>query len=190
MAFLTRNELDAKGFLSLGDDVKVSTRATLYGVSRIALGSHVRIDDFCVLSAGEGGITIGNHVHIAVMATLIGKGRIVLNDFCNISGRVSIYSSSDDYSGESLTNPTIPDEYKKVDHRDVVLEKHVIVGAGSVILPGVTIHEGAAVGALSLVTKDLDAFGIYSGVPAKRIKERKRDLLDLERRFLSSKTGA
>jgi len=86
-----------------------------------------------------------------------------------------------------MTNPMIPDEYTNVVYADVTIGKHVIVGSGTVILPGVTLEEGVAVGALSLVSKKCHAFGIYSGVPAKRIKERKRDLLDLERRFLSSK---
>jgi galactoside O-acetyltransferase len=65
------------------------------------------------------------------------------------------------------------------------LGRHVIVGSGTVILPGSRLEEGVAVGALSLVTKDCLAFGVYAGNPAKRIKERKRDLLVLEQRFLA-----
>jgi galactoside O-acetyltransferase len=45
----------------------------------------------------------------------------------------------------------------------------------------------SAVGALSLVTKDCEAFGVYAGNPARRIKERKRDLLELEKLFLADK---
>ena len=151
----------------------------------ISLGSNVRIDDFCVLSAGEGGITIGNYVHIAAFCSLVGSGAIRLSDFSGLSSRVSVYSSSDDYSGATLTNPTVPSQYTGVQHADVTLEKHVIVGCGSVILPGVTLSEGVAVGALSLVQKNCGPFSIYSGVPAKLIKERKRDLLELERKLLS-----
>ncbi len=110
-----------------------------------------------------------------------------MSDFCNISSRVAIYSSSDDYSGATMTNPTVPSEYTGVTHADVFLDKHVIVGSGSVILPGVMLEEGVAVGALSLVHKRCQAFGIYAGNPARRIKERKRDLLELERRFMASK---
>ena len=64
--------------------------------------------------------------------------------------------------------------------------KHVIVGSGSVILPGVALEDGVAVGALSLVSKDCKAFGIYAGNPARRVKERKRDLLELEKQFVAS----
>ena len=187
MAMLSREAIKALGFASVGENAQISERASFYGESRIALGNNVRIDDFCVLSAGSGGISVGDHVHIAVYSSLIGVGRITLSNFCNISSRVAIYSSNDDYSGATLTNPTVPGKYTGVTDADVLLGKHVIVGSGSVILPGVTLEEGVAVGALSLVNKRCDAFGIYAGNPARRIKERKRDLLDLEKLFMVSK---
>jgi galactoside O-acetyltransferase len=188
MAMLSREAIERLGFASVGDNVQLSDRASFYGVERIALGSDVRIDDFCVLSAGVGGICIGQHVHIAVYSSLIGAGKITLSDFCNISSRVSIYSSSDDHSGATMTNPTIPGEYTCVKHADVFLGKHVLVFAGVVILPGVTLEDGVAIGALSLINRDCKAFGIYAGNPARRIKERKRDMLELEQRFMVSKT--
>lgn len=186
MATLDRNAIERMGFASVGENVFISDRASFYNCANIALGNNVRIDDFCVLSAGGGGITIGNHVHVAVYAALIGAGKITLSDFCNISSRVSIYSSNDDYSGASMTNPMVPAEYTGVIHADVFVGRHVIVGSGSVILPGVTLEEGVAIGALSLIQKNCRAFGIYAGSPAKLIKERKRDLLELETAFLSS----
>ena len=189
MAMLSREAIEALGFASVGDSVQLSDRASFYGAARITLGNNVRIDDFCVLAAGVGGIVIGDYVHIAVSASLIGSGKITMSDFSGISSRVSIYSSSNDYSGATLTNPTVPNEYAGVTHADVFLGKHVIVGSGSVILPGVTLEEGVAVGALSLVHKRCEAFGIYAGNPARRIKGRKRDLLELERLFLASKGG-
>ena len=188
MAMLSRDALEALGFAAVGQNVQISDRASFYGASRIHLGSHIRIDDFCVLSAGVGGIFIGNHVHIAVYSSLIGAGKISISDFGNISSRVAIYSSNDDYSGATMTNPTVPSEYTGVVHADVFLGKHVIVGSGSVILPGLTLEEGVAIGALSLVHKNCEAFGIYAGNPARRIKERKRDLLEMERRLMASLT--
>lgn len=186
MAMLSRDLIELMGFASVGNNVQLSDRASFYNTANISLGNNVRIDDFCVLSAGVGGINIGNYIHIAVFSLLIGAGKIILSDFCNISSRVSIYSSNDDYSGLTMTNPTLPSQYTGVTHADVLLGKHVIVGCGSVVLPGVTIEEGVAVGALSLVTKDCEAFGIYAGNPARRIKERSRDLLELEAAFLSN----
>lgn len=185
MAMLDHDAILSLGFASVGEDVLISDRASFYGTERIHIGNNVRIDDFCVLSAGEGGIDIGNYVHIAVFSSLMGAGKITLMDFCNLSSRVSVYSSNDDYSGATLTNPMVPAQYKNVSHAPVYLGKHVIVGCGSVILPGVRIAEGAAIGALSLVAKDCEAFTMHAGIPAKLIKKRKLDLLDLERQFLS-----
>lgn len=187
MALLSTEALLTVGFASVGRDVRMSDRASFYGVSRIRLGDHVRIDDFCVLSAGEGGISIGNHVHVAVYSCLIGAGRITLSDFANISSRVSIYSSSDDYSGTTMTNPTVPDEFKKVEHADVHIGRHVVIGSGSVVLPGSILEDGVAIGALSMIRGRCPAFGIYAGVPARRVRERSRALLELEQRFLRSK---
>lgn len=181
---LSRENLQQMGFGRLGEGVQISEHATFYNRARIYLGNNVRIDDFCVLSAGAGGIYIGDYVHIAVYVSLIGGGRITLSDFSNISSRNSIYSSNDDYSGETLTNPTVPDRYKNVRHADVFLGRHVVVGSGSVILPGVTIEDGVAIGALSLVTKRCKAFGVYAGNPLRRLRDRGRDLLELEQRFL------
>jgi galactoside O-acetyltransferase len=185
---LSREAIERMGFASVGDNVQISEHSSFYGVDRIALGNNVRIDDFCVLSAGVGGICIGQHVHIAVYSSLIGAGKITLSDFCNISSRVSIYSSSDDPSGTTMTNPTVPREYTRVKHADVFLGKHVLVFGGSVILPGVTLETGVVIGALSLIKKNCQAFGIYAGNPARRIKERNRDLLELEKRLMVSKT--
>lgn len=186
MGFLTEKQLNEMGFAALGCNVLISDKASMYSVHRIKIGNNVRIDDFCVLSAGEGGIEIGNYIHIAVYSSLIGAGKITLSDFVNISSKVAIYSSNDDYSGAFMTNPMVPAEYTNVTHADVYLGKHVIIGSGSVVLPGVTLHEGAAVGSLSLVTKDCEAFGVYIGAPAKIIKTRKQNILNLEEAFLTS----
>jgi len=185
MSFYLDEELRALGFRSLGRNVKVSRRASIYGASRIDLGDYARIDDFCVLSAGEHGIHIGRNVHVAVFCSLIGAGRIELRDFSGLSSRVSIYSSNDDYSGAFLTNPTVPVEYTNVTSAPVIVGRHVIIGAGAIVLPGVTIGEGAAVGSLSLVKKDCEVFGVYFGSPAKRMGSRRRDLCELDRRYLA-----
>jgi galactoside O-acetyltransferase len=180
--FLDEPALAALGLASVGADVRIDGAARFYSADRIEIGSHTRIDAFCVLSAGDGSIRIGNHVHIAAHGFMAGAGRIELEDFANISGRVSIYSSNDDYSGATLTGPTVPDELSNVEVAPVHIGRHVIVGAGSVILPGVTIGEGAAVGALSIVKRDVAPFTIVAGADMRVIGERKRDLLELEQR--------
>ena len=186
MTILSKEELKKIGFKSIGENCLISSKASFYGADRISIGNNVRIDDFCVLSAGAGGIEIGNFIHIAVYTSLIGGGRIIIADFSGLSSRTTIYSSNDDYSGNNMTNPSIPTEFTNVTHADVIIKKHAIIGSGSVILPGVTIEEGAAVGALSLVNRDCEEFFIYAGNPAKKIKPRSRSLLDKEKKFMQT----
>lgn len=183
MAFLSREMVVKMGFKSVGSNVYISEHATFYNCKNISIGNNVRVDDFCVFSAGAG-IEIGAYVHIAAHCLVLGAGLIKLSDFSGLSSRVSLYSSTDDYSGSSMTNPMVPDDFKKVYSADVTLGKHVIVGSGSVVLPGITLEDGVAIGALSLVTKDCKAFGVYAGNPVRRIKERKRDLLEFENNFI------
>ncbi len=190
MSYLSKDELDEIGFLLIGDNAKISRKASVYGATRISIGNDVRIDDFCIISAGAGGISVGSYIHVAAYTSLIGAGRIELMDFSNLSSRVSVYSSSDDYSGEWMTNPTVPGRFSGVNHAPVKICKHVIVGAGSIILPGSTLEEGVAVGALSLIKGCCKAFGVYAGSPAKRIAERKKDILRLESEFLASVIGS
>ena len=183
MAWLTAEQMREMGFQTFGHELMLSDKASYYNCKNIRLGNRVRIDDFCVLSAGTGGIDIGSYIHVAVYTSLIGAGNIKLGDYCNLSSRVSIYSSSDDYSGAAMTNPMVPAEFTNVHHADVDVGCHVIIGSGSVVLPGVVIGEGAAIGALSLVKRSCDSFGIYAGVPARCTGQRKRDLLEVEQRL-------
>jgi galactoside O-acetyltransferase len=181
--FYSKDDLDKIGFKSIGTNVLISNKASIYNAPEISIGNNVRIDDYCVISAGKN-IFIGNNVHIACYSSLIGKADIVMDDFSGLSSRVSIYSSSDDYSGEFLTNPTVDPEFTGIISKSVYLGKHVIVGAGSVILPGVTLKNGVAVGSLSLVTKSFGEYKIIGGSPAKFIKERKRKIEELECLYL------
>lgn len=186
MAYLTQQQLEQLNFKYLGKNIKISDKASIYNAKNIHLDNNCRIDDFCILSAGVGGIYIGKYVHIAAYSSLIGAESITLADFSGISSRVSIYSSSDDYSGEFMPHPTIPDEFRNVDNRPVYLDKHTIVGAGAIILPGSKLNIGVAIGALSLVLgKEYPEFMIYAGTPAKAIKERKRNLLELEDKLIN-----
>jgi len=178
--FLAPAEIEAIGFAGVGEHVLIDSSARFYGAERISIGSHVRIDAFAVLSAGRDGIGIGSHVHIAVGAFLTGQARIEVHDFAGISFQSAIFSSNDDYFGTGLTGPTIPDHFRQVTSAPVTLEEHVIVGASCVILPGVTIGHGAAVGALTLVRHDVLPWTIVSGHTARTVARRQKDILELE----------
>lgn len=182
-------ELRSFGFRSVGDSVRVARNSTIIGLCNIELGSNIRIDGGVVIAAHSGSLTVGDYVHIGGGCYLGCAGGISLSDFSGLSQGVRIYSGTDDYSGRSLTNPTVPHKYLRLKIAPVMLGRHVIIGAGSVILPGVRIGEGSSVGALSLVLKSLDPWGVYFGSPARRIKARNKDLLELEQALLAEKSG-
>jgi acetyltransferase-like isoleucine patch superfamily enzyme len=187
-SFLSQEETSNMGFRFVGENVKISRFTNFYNVNFISIGSDTRIDDFCILSASSASqIIIGNHVHISAGVYLFGAAGIEIQDFSGLSSGVKVFSASDDYSGDFLTNPTISPEYLNVQTGKVTVGKHVIIGAGTVILPGVTVEEGVAVGALSLVNKNLNQWSVYAGLPAKKIKDRNKEILKLERDFLESK---
>lgn len=185
MAFLNEKSLAALGFKYLGANVKISDKASIYNPELIEIGDDSRIDDFCVIS---GKVTIGKNVHIAVFCN-VGGGEVgvTLEDFCGLAYGCHVFAQSDDYSGRTLTNPTVPDKFKNETKLPVYIKRHSIVGVSSVIFPGVTLEEGTSVGAMSLVTKSTDEWSVYFGVPAKRLKTRKRELLDLEKNYTLEK---
>lgn len=180
-SFYSKEEIKELGFKSIGENVLLSRKASIYGAAHIIIGNNVRIDDFCIIS---GKVTFGNNIHLAAYSALYGgDAGITIEDFANISSRVCVYAISDDYSGLTMTNPTIPEKYKHIQNEPVVIGKHVIIGSGCTILPGVHIATGSAFGAMSLCKHSTQAWKIYAGIPAKIIKERKTDLLDLEEKY-------
>ena len=182
--FYSEDELKELGLKSYGDNVLISRNALLYNPGKLEVGSNVRIDDFTTIS---GNVKIGSYIHIAQFCGLYGgDAGIEMKDFSGLSSRVVIYATSNDYSGNSMTNPMVPEKYKTTDKNlPVVLGKHVIVGCVSAILPGVEIGDGSSVGAMSLCNKSLEPWGVYAGAPAKRIKERSKKLLELEAQMKS-----
>lgn len=183
-SFYSEEELKEIGFKSYGENVQISRNASIYGADKISIGNNVRIDDFCVIS---GNISLGNYIHIAAFCGLFGgNAGIEIHDYSTTSSKCSIYALSDDYSGEYMTNPTIPDRYKNVTEKKVIINKHSIIGTGTTILPGVTISEGCSVGSMSLVNKSLDSWGIYAGIPCRKIKDRSKHLLELEQEFIKN----
>lgn len=183
-SFYSEAELAKIGLKKYGRNVLISRNVSIYEADKISIGNNVRIDDFCVLS---GNISLGNYVHIAVYSALFGgSAGIEMQDFTCLSSKCVVYAKSDDYSGEYMTNPTIPDEYLGVIDQHVVIGKHVVIGSGTTILPGVAVGEGSAVGSMSLVNRSLEEWGIYAGIPCKNKKNRSKKLLDMEKKLMAS----
>ena len=182
MAYYTNDELAQMGFKYLGNNVKISDKSSIYNCEEIEIGDNSRIDDFCVLS---GKITIGKNVHITPQCLVAGGTEgIVFEDYTTIAYQVQVFTQSDDYSGETMTNSTIPEKYKNEYKKAIVLGKFSIVGAGSIIMPGVILAEGTSIGAASLVLRSTEPWSIYVGNPAQKIKNKSKKLLELEKQYI------
>jgi acetyltransferase-like isoleucine patch superfamily enzyme len=178
--YFDSNELRKMGFKSIGENVLLAKDAIVVGFENISIGSNVKVDSNVTLAASGGKLSIGNWIHIGGSSHLSCSGGIILNDFVTISQGVKIYSASDDYSGQSLTNPTVPEKYKSIQRETVIAEKHVIIGSNSVVAPGTFLETGVAVGALSFAKGRLEAWNIYGGNPILKLKARSSKILEIE----------
>ncbi len=174
-SYFNAGELASAGFRSLGSNVLIGRSCHIVGAHNVSIGDNVRIDGFCTLVVPNGGyLTIGNYVHLGGYCALLAAEGIEIADFCTLSWGCKLFTRTDDYSGEFMVNPMVPDELRGVTKGAISLQRHCIVGAGSVVLPHVVMGEGVAVGALSLVTTSLDEWGIYAGQPVTQLKKRSR----------------
>lgn len=183
-SYYSEEELSVIGFASIGINVLISKKASIYSPQKIFIGNNVRIDDFVILS---GSIVIGNYVHIAPYSGIFaGDVGVEFNDFSGISGNVMLYAVTDDYSGNFLIGPTIPNEYRGLTSKKIILNKHCHVGTGSVLLPGSILKVGACIGAMSMVyNRKIPEWSFCSGIPAKKISERnKSKSLELEKKLI------
>lgn len=165
--YFETDELREMGFAQVGDHVRIARGCNIIGLEHISLGAHVRIDFATTIVASAAGFRIGSYVHIGAYCYLSGGAGLTMGDFVNLSQRVSVYTANDTYQGGCFTNPTVPAEYTQVTRAPVHLKDHVLLGSGTVVLPGVTMGIGVSVGALSLIREDLEPWTIHAGIPAK-----------------------
>lgn len=180
--YYTEEQLIKHGIKSVGENVRIAKNCTIVGLDKITIGDNVRIDGFTtIIATGDGFLNMGSYIHIGGLTTILASSGVVMHDFSCLSHGVKIYTKSDDYSGEFMTNPTVPAHLTNVQSGEVVIGRHAIVGTQSSIMPDIQLAEGSAIGANSLVTKNTQEWSIYAGSPARKIKERKRNPLMLEK---------
>lgn len=181
MSFYSEEELKGIGLKKFGKNVLISRNISIYGAENISIGDNVRIDDFSILS---GNIFIGNNIHISAGVYMFaGDAGIEIGDFSGISSKTVIYAISDDFNGSFLIGPMIKKKYRNIISKKVFIGRHVQIGASCVVLPGATLNEGISVGAMSLVKDNLEDWSINVGIPARKIKDRKKDLLKYEEKI-------
>lgn len=147
----SHEELIKAGLNSVGENVIISKKTSLYKLSG-KIGSNVRIDDFCTII---GKIEIGDFVHIGPGCRFnAGQAVILVRDYASISSNVSIFGSSDNFTGDSLLNPCVPEKFRgSAISIDVFVGTCSCIGANSVLLPGSTIPDYSSIGALSVTNQ-------------------------------------
>lgn len=154
----------------------------IIGQENIEFGDPMIIDDFVFIHAQKK-MQFGNYTHIACFSSITGRESVTMGDYSGVSQGCRLLTSTDDFTDWGFGNSTLPISLRHLRSAPIIIKKFAIIGANSVILPGVTIGEGVSVGANSVVTKDLLPWGVYLG--NKRFKERNRaGVMDNYQRFL------
>lgn len=168
-----------------GQNVIIGKTARIRYPELVEIGDNVIIDDFTYISTS---LIIDDNVHIASGCKLIGgpSSLVKFGSFSTLAPNVVLAAGSDDYIG-GIATPMVPNEYKgNIEVGVIQIGRHSIVGANSVVLPNVVFGEGACLGALSMAKSNLEAWGLYAGVPARMLKARnKNKILQLENDFMS-----
>lgn len=132
------------------------------------------------LATVKGQVSIGKYSYVSSYADIRGIGSAArIGNYCSVARGVKILSSGQVHSLDSIS--TFPfylidrtlDRADFMQHKgDVVIGNDVWIGADAIILPGVKVGDGAVIGAGAVVTKDVEAFQIVAGVPAKPVRKR------------------
>lgn len=112
-------------------------------------------------------LSVGQHFGCNTGTYINAIGTITIGDYVLLGSNVTI--SSGRHPIEGAYPPVFARPAQPV---PIVIENGVWIAAGAVIMPGVTLHEGTVVGANAVVTKDTEAFGVYVGAPAHKIRSR------------------
>ncbi|MGB6327680.1 MAG: acyltransferase [Halarcobacter sp.] len=175
---------DISKLKSCGKNVIIGKTVRIRYPELVEIGDNVIIDDFTYISTQ---LKILSNVHIAAGCKIIGgqQSYVEFGSFSTISANVVLAAGSDDFIA-GLATPFIPLEFKgDVEIGKIIIGKHSIIGANSVVTPNVIFNEGASLGALSLAKNDLEAWQLYAGVPANKIKQRnKNKILSLEKKHI------
>lgn len=181
MGYLSSTQVKDLGLRYVGENVLISDRCVIYDPERTSIGDNSRVDDFCVL-AGE--IEIGRNVHVTVFCNLAGgRSGLSIGDFSTLAYGCHVIAQSDDYSGETMTNSTVPARFKSERSERVDIGEHVILGAGTLVLEGVRLADGTAAGARTLFLESSEPWTLYVGQPARKLRPRSKNLLKLVAKF-------
>jgi len=138
---------------------------------------NVELDEFILLDKNvlleAGSVRIGKRVHIAENCVISGGGEFIMEDYSCMAHSSAVVTASDTPNyGFRGSGPMIPWEQRSVKFGKVVIKKDAFIGIGARILPDVTINNGAVIAAGAVINRDIDAWNIVAGTPAKKIGDR------------------
>lgn len=137
-----------------------------------SMGDHVHVDIDFHCEYGRN-IHVGSNVIINMNCTFVDNNRIDIGNRVLIASDVKMYTathSTDPAVRNHSDNPN-PAFWCNTYSRPIRIEDEVWIGGGAIILPGVTIGRGAVIGAGAVVTRDIPAFSVAVGSPARVIKK-------------------
>ncbi|HVP13414.1 MAG TPA: acyltransferase [Phycisphaerae bacterium] len=155
----------------MGADVTIHDLAKLIKEEVIQIGEGTQIDDFVLVYGGRG-IVLGRFNHICSFVSIVGGGELITGDYVGMAAGCRIMTGAHRHENGTRMVSTVPLEQQDILVGQVVLEKDVFLGTNSVVLPNVTIGEGAMIGAGSVVNRDVEPWTINVGVPVRVIGER------------------
>jgi acetyltransferase-like isoleucine patch superfamily enzyme len=157
-------------FSRIGEGVIFEEGVMVFHPENIIMGSHIYVGHQTILKGYHcNKMTIGDGVWIGQQCFLHSAGGIAIEGHVGIGPGVKIITSSHRLDW-SIEEPIL---YSEIMFAAVVIEEGSDIGAGSILLPGVKIGRGAQVGAGSVVTRDVEAYTIVAGNPARIIRRRK-----------------
>lgn len=155
-----------------GEGVYIYPLAKMIRPERAELDDHCRIFDNVYIDAGKS-LKIGKYSTITWQCLIEGGGSTYIGNRVFLGPGSKLLNSTYEINGY-YSIEFIPDICRKSFISEIVIKDDAYIGANSVILPGVTIGEGAVVGACSLVNRNLKPWGIYFGNPVKLVGMREK----------------
>jgi acetyltransferase-like isoleucine patch superfamily enzyme len=158
---------------SMGTGCVLDVGVSIVIPANVHLSDFVYLDQYIQLVAPEGHIRIGRRCHIAQFSVITGHAGVEIGDYVAIASGAKLYSLSEwPGNGKRICGPMIPQGQRGLKSGPICIEKDAFVGANAVIMPGVTIGEGAVVGANTIVHRDVKPWTVVVGFPPKIVGRR------------------